>query len=112
MTELPVRLTIQWTVPPNKERSMTQALDWLMAAARTEPGYLSSSMSTTLSDTVTIRYTEEWSSETLLREQFQTYRFKNLIALIEHATATPLVEFRLPISRRGFDYVKEVCAAQ
>ena len=40
-----VRMTLRWHVPLARSRSVTQALHSLMVAARSEPGFVSSSMS-------------------------------------------------------------------
>jgi len=105
-------MTIQWLVPVGKTRSMTEALHLLMASTRAEPGCLGCSVSADLSVKGVIRYSEEWESEDALQQQFVTDRFKSLIALVEDATETPIVEFILPKGNRGLEYVEEVCGRQ
>lgn len=103
-------MTIQWLVPVGKARSMTEALHSLMASTRAEPGCVSCSVSADVADKGTIRYAEEWQSEDDLQRQFQTDRFRSLVALVENATEPPVVEFLLPGGSRGLDYVEDVCS--
>ena len=107
MTAFPVRMTIQWLVPLGKTRSLTEALNSLMVTTRAQPGCLWCSVSTNVGDRGTIRYTEEWNSESALKDQFDTDRFRSLVALVESATEAPLVEFQLPNGSRGLEYVRE-----
>jgi quinol monooxygenase YgiN len=112
MTALHVRMNIQWLVPVGKTRSMTEALHLLMSSTRAEPGCLACSVAADVADKGVIRYSEEWASEEALQRQFTTDRFKSLIALVENATETPIVEFLLPTGTRGLEYVEEVCGRQ
>jgi quinol monooxygenase YgiN len=112
MTPLHACMTIQWLVPVGKARSMTEALHLLMASTRAEPGCVACSVSADLAEKGKIRYTEEWQSEDALQRQFQTDRFKSLVALVENATEPPVVEFLLPGGSRGLDYVEDVCGRQ
>ena len=103
-------MTIQWLVPAGKARSMTEALHLLMASTRGEPGCVSCSVSADVAAKGKIRYSEEWLSEEALQQQFQTDRFKSLVALVEDATEPPVVEFVLPGGSRGLEYVEDVCS--
>ena len=80
----------------------------VMVSTRTEPGCLACSVSADLADRGTIRYSEEWQTEDALQRQFQTDRFRRLIALVENATEAPIVEFLLPGGSRGLEYVQDV----
>jgi len=112
MTALHVRMTIQWLVPVGKTRSMTEALHLLMTSTRAEPGCVACSVSADIATKGVIRYSEEWETEDSLQRQFQTDRFKSLIALMEDASEAPVVEFTLPGGNRGLEYVEEVCGRQ
>ena len=112
MTSLHALMTIEWIVPVGKARSMTEALHILMATTRTEPGCIACSVSADLADKGKIRYSEEWQSEDALQRQFQTDRFRRLVALVENATEPPVVEFLLPGGSRGLEYVEDVCGRQ
>jgi quinol monooxygenase YgiN len=101
-------MTIEWIVPVGKARSMTEALHVLMATTRTEPGCVGCSVSADLADKGKIRYSEEWQTEDALRRQFNTDRFRRVIALVENATETPIVEFLLPGGSRGLEYIQGV----
>jgi quinol monooxygenase YgiN len=105
-------MVVQWLVPVGQARSMTEALYALMAPTRAEPECVGCTLSADLGERGTIRYSEEWRTEQALQRQFHTERFKSLIALVEHATEPPLVEFELPNGSRGLEYVEEVCRAQ
>ena len=83
-----------------------------MASTRAEPGCLTCSVSADVADKGVIRYSEEWESEEALQRQFETDRFKSLVALMEDATEAPIVEFTLPGGNRGLEYVEEVCGRQ
>lgn len=87
---------------------MTEALHVLMASTRTEPGCIGCSVSADLSEKGRIRYSEEWQTEDALQRQFQTDRFRRVIALVENATEAPIVEFLLPGGSRGLEYVQDV----
>jgi quinol monooxygenase YgiN len=108
MSALHVRMTIQWLVPVGKTRSMIQALHMLAAATRAEPGCVACSVSADLAAKGVVRYSEEWESEDALRSQFGTDRFKDIVALIDDSSETPVVEFELPGGNRGLEYVDEV----
>ena len=110
MTALHASMTIQWLVPVGKARSMTEALHLLMASTRGEPGCIGCSVSADLGEKGKIRYSEEWQSEDALQRQFETDRFKSLVALVENATEPPVVEFLLPSGSRGLEYVEDVCS--
>lgn len=112
MTSLHALMTIEWIVPVGKARSMTEALHVLMASTRAEPGCLACSVSADLADKGKIRYSEEWQTEDALQRQFQTDRFRRLVALVENATEPPVVEFLLPGGSRGLEYVEDVCGRQ
>ena len=112
MTPVHVRMTSQWLVPVGKARSMTEALHRLMTWTRAEPGCVACSVSADVATKGVIRYSEEWESEDALQGQFATDRFKSIIALMEDASETPVVEFTLPGGNRGLEYVEEVCGRQ
>src|SRR5262249_61279747 len=103
---------VEWIVPVGKARSMAEALHVLMASTRAEPGCLACSVSADLADKGKIRYSEEWQTEDALQRQFQTDRFRRLVALVENATEPPVVEFLLPGGSRGLAYVEDRCGRQ
>ncbi|HMD36685.1 MAG TPA: antibiotic biosynthesis monooxygenase [Vicinamibacterales bacterium] len=107
---LHVRMSIRWLVPAGKARLMTEALHRLMATTNSEQGCVSCSVSADVAAKGLIKYTEEWETEEALQQQFQTDRFRNLVALLESGTEPPVVEFLLPGGNRGLDYVEDVRA--
>jgi len=110
MAATAVSMTVRWVVPLGESRSITQALHQIMVAARTSAGCLRCALSTDVGQDVDVQYVEEWATEDLLRRQVRSDRFATLAALMEYATAQPVVEFALPSGIRGLDYVDEVRA--
>jgi quinol monooxygenase YgiN len=105
-------MTVQWLVPLGQSRSMTDALHELMLAARANRGCLGCCLSTDVGTQVDVRYTEEWTDETVLRRELRSDRFARLASLLESSTRPPVVEFVLPDGTRGLDYAEEVRAVQ
>jgi len=103
-----VRMTVQWLVPPQESGAIAGAIHGLMVAARAEPGYVGSNLSTELGDQAGLRYVEEWKEEADLRRQLRSDRFAKLAELIERATEHPRIEFSLPGGVRGLEYAEEV----
>jgi quinol monooxygenase YgiN len=103
-----VRMTVEWSVPPGQARSITSALNSMMADTRTTRGCVRCSVATGMSDQGTVRYVEEWQSEADLRRRLGSQSFVSLAVLIDNATEPPRVEFTLPGGTRGLDFVEEV----
>ena len=103
-----VRMTVEWFVPLGQARSITSALNTLMADTRTTRGCVRCSIATGMSEQGTIRYVEEWETEADLRRRLGSQSFTSLAALIDDATEAPRVEFTLPGGTRGLDFVEEV----
>src|SRR5262245_24191676 len=113
-----VTMTLNWHVPPGEARPLTEALQFLMIAARTERGYVNCSVSAEMGDAkpgdakpdyfAKVRYREEWQTEEDLQRQVKSPRFAKLAELIEHASGRPLVQFHLTTSVRGLDYAEEL----
>jgi quinol monooxygenase YgiN len=103
-----VRMTLRWHVPLARSRSVTQALHSLMVAARSEPGFVSSSLSADVAVRAGVQYTEEWASEDHLRRILSSDHFSQLAVLLDDATDTPSVRFALPAGERGIDYLDDV----
>lgn len=108
MESAPVRMTVQWRIPPGEAQAITAALQSLMLQTRAAPGCSGCSVSTEMGALVVIRYIENWQSETDLRRQVRSHRFSALAELIERATENPDVEFTLPRGSRGLEYAEEV----
>jgi quinol monooxygenase YgiN len=105
-----VRLTLRIRTVPGETPPLTTALHSLMLEARAEYACGACSLSTVLGTCAIITYVEEWQNESALRAQVRSIRFTRLLALAEHATDTPLVEFQLDDRTRGLDYAEEVRA--
>jgi len=103
-----VRMTLRWHVPLARSRSVTQALHGLMVAARSEPGFVSSSIAADVAARAGVQFTEEWASEDHLRRILVSDHFAQLAALLDDATEAPSVRFTLPAGDRGIDYLDEV----
>ena len=108
MASTPVRMTLTWTVPSGESRPIVSALQGLMLSTRAQAGCIGCSLSTDVHKKVVISYIEEWSSEDDLRRELRSDRFAALAELIEHASEYPTIEFALPGSTRGVDYVEEI----
>ena len=107
-----VMMTVRWQVPLGQSRRVAEALHQVMVAARSRPGCLRCSVATDVGKDVGVRYSEEWADEDLLRREVRSDRFTTLAALMESATAFPIVEFHLPEGIRGLDYVEDVRASR
>ena len=107
MAAATVRMTVGWSVPVGRSRSVTEALNSLMVAARAEPGFVYSSLSTEFGQNVGLKYIEEWASEAHLQRMLRSDHFSALAALMDEALGPPSVDFTLPGGSRGLEYVQE-----
>ena len=103
-----VRLTLRIRTVPDETPPLTTALHSLMLEARADYARGACSLSTALGTCAILTYVEEWQTEGALRAQVRSIRFTRLLALAEHSTDMPLVEFQLDDGTRGLDYVEEV----
>jgi quinol monooxygenase YgiN len=87
---------------------ITIALQDLAAAIRSNDGCLGCSVSSDLSTTGVVRYSEQWRTESDLRERLQSDMFVRLAALLDSTAEAPTIEFDLGTSKRGLDYLEEV----
>ena len=62
----------------------------------------------TVSDSDTLHYSEEWFTESDFRSQIGTARFQRLIAVMEAAAEPPLFEVQIISRSYGLDYVAAV----
>lgn len=105
-----VRMSVEWTVPFAQARSMTTALHCLAATVKTRPGCLGCVVSMTAAHDATIRYVEEWATETDLRSRLRADGFPQLFDLTEGVARPPRVEFVLPFGVTPADFLAEVSA--
>jgi quinol monooxygenase YgiN len=110
MEPAPVRMILKWSVPHGESRHIVSALQGLMLSTRAQAGCVGCSLSTDVPKhrRVDIQYVEEWSSEDDLNSRLRSGDFAALAELMEHASEYPRMEFALPGSTRGVDYVEEV----
>jgi len=101
-------MTAKWEVHPHESVPIVTALHALMVAAKGEPGYLSSNLTTEMDGSFELLYVEEWASERDLKRQLLSNRFAKLAELMERATRQPKIEFSLQSGVRGLDYAEEV----
>ena len=106
-----VRMTVEWFVPIGQTRPITMALHTLAADTQTAHGCIGCSVTTEIGTRGTVCYTEEWLTEEDLRHRLQSDSFAQLVALIEHASQRPRIEFLLAHETRGLDFVEEVRGA-
>jgi quinol monooxygenase YgiN len=108
MASAPVRMIVQWSVPPGESRPIASALQALMVSTRAEPGCAGCSLSTQMGAHVVIHYEEQWNSEEDLKRQLRSHHFAIIAELMERASERPTIEFALADSIRGLDYVNEI----
>lgn len=106
--DMPVQMTVQWSVSPQEAGAILSALHSLMVAVRGEPGCICCHLTTEMGDRTGLRYVEKWKEEEDLKRQLRSPRFARLAELIERAVETPKVEFTLAAGVRGLDYAGEV----
>jgi len=102
-----VRLTVGLQAASSRlAQELDDALRFLMATTRLEPGCLECSV---WSDThSSIRYIERWVSATAMRRRVRSPGFTSLLAVIESSGAPALVQFDFITKTRGLEYVAEV----
>jgi quinol monooxygenase YgiN len=108
MATTTVRMTVEWLAPAAQARSIAFALHALSADLQSAPGCLRCSVSTDLATRGGLRYIEEWASEDDMRSRVASPAFLRLAALLEATAHAPRLEFTLPGSARGLDFVEEV----
>lgn len=100
------RMVLTWRVPQGQARLVAAALQGVMLSTRQEQGCLGGLVSTSASDHVTVRYTEDWDTEEHLRLHVRSDGFRTLAGLIESAIETPQIEFVLPDGTHGIEYAE------
>lgn len=108
MNDMPVRMSLRWSILPGESRTLLSVLQRLMVSTRTERGCIGCSLSTDMGPRVVIDYIEEWIDEENLKRQLRSRRFAVLAELMEQASWHPTVTFALPEVTRGLDYAQEV----
>jgi quinol monooxygenase YgiN len=88
--------------------NLLEALRFLIAATRLEPGCIGCS-AWSESDS-TVHYLEDWETEADMRRRVRSLRFTSLLAVIESADQQPHVQFDFVTATRAIDYVAEIRA--
>jgi quinol monooxygenase YgiN len=102
-----VRLTVGLQAAlPRSAQALDDALRFLMASTRLEPGCLECSV--WYDRQSSIRYMERWASAAAMRRRVRSPGFTSLLAVMESADAPPLVQFDFITKTRSLDYVAEV----
>ena len=87
--------------------SMAAVLRRSMSQAQSEGACRRCLLSADLENPDTLYYLEEWATETALREQIRSARFRSLIAVMETASEPPRLTVELIASSSGLDYIGE-----
>jgi quinol monooxygenase YgiN len=103
-----VRLSVRLMARPGQARSLAAALRQLLAEARRARACVGHHLSTDVSDSDTLHYSEEWFTEPDFRSQIGTARFQRLIAVMEAAAEPPQFEVQIISRSYGLDYVAAV----
>jgi hypothetical protein len=102
-----VRLTVGLNAPSARRvHDLLEALRFLMAATRLEPGC--QGCSAWADPDSTVHYVEDWMTEADARRRVRSLRFTSLLGLLESAPEPPQVQFDFVSKTRGLDYVAEV----
>jgi quinol monooxygenase YgiN len=105
-----VRLNVRLGADSSESvENLLEALRFLIAAPRLEPGSLGCS-AWTESDS-TVHYLEDWETEADMRRRVRSPRFTSLLSVIESADHQPHVQFDFIATTRAIDYVAEIRAA-
>jgi quinol monooxygenase YgiN len=100
-----MRLTVTLPASPESAAQLVEALRFLMATTRLEPGCLGCYVWAEADSTV--HYTEEWGTEAEMKRRVRSDKFTSLLAVIESAHEPPKVQFEFITTTRGLDYVTE-----
>ena len=103
-----VRLAVALLAPDWGTNQLVHALRLLASTTRVEPGCLECRVWTEESEESTVRYVEEWASESAMRVRVRSERFTRLLEVLESSSAPPRVQFDFVTETRGLDYVAEV----
>ncbi len=103
-----VRLTVTLVASQSGVGPLLDAFRSLMGPTRLEPGCLGCLVWEEIEDDATVRYAEEWATESDMRRRVRSDRFTSLLAVMEAATEPPQVQFDFVTTTRGLDYVAEV----
>jgi quinol monooxygenase YgiN len=104
-----VRLNVRLGADSSESvENLLEALRFLIAATRLEPGCMG--CSTWVESDATVHYIEEWETEADMRRRVRSPRFTSLLSVIESADRQPHVQFDFITTTRTIDYVAEVRA--
>jgi quinol monooxygenase YgiN len=101
-----VRLTVALNATSVRcAQDFLDAFRFLVLRTRLESGCLA--CSTWTEPDATVRYVEEWLTETDMRRRVQSEGFTAVLSIVE-AARDPRVQFDFVTTTRGLDYVEEV----
>src|SRR5262245_1413118 len=103
-----VRLTVSLHASSTRSvRDLLEALRFLAVSVQLEPGCIG--CSAWVEADWTVRYVEEWQTESDMRRRVRSERFISLLSVVESAEE-PRVTFDFVTTTRGLDYVEEARA--
>jgi len=101
-----IRMTVQWKLPTERARSVSDALHAITVAAPPRDSLLRCWFPPSLSDTVVLRYTTLWTSEETLRQHIASGRFAPLAELVERAGPMASIAFEQAGTIHGIEYIE------
>ena len=104
--ECMVRLNVTLDAPSARSaQDLLDALRFLIPGTQLDPGCIGCSAWT--DPNLSVRYIEDWSTETTARRRVRSQGFTLLLAILESAK-NPRMQFDFVSTTRGLDYVFEV----
>lgn len=101
-----VRLSVTLTARRGQAETLAAALRSVMVQAQRKPTCVHCELSADVRDANTLRYVEEWVTETDLRCEIRSERFRRLIAVIEAAAQRPKFEVQVVSASFGLEYAR------
>ncbi|HSN57564.1 MAG TPA: antibiotic biosynthesis monooxygenase family protein [Candidatus Sulfomarinibacteraceae bacterium] len=80
----------------------------LLGPVRAEPGCMATRLCEGAGDSHDVTWVEEWRGTDGFEAHLRGTAFRKILAVIEMASAPPVVEIDEVTSRRGFDLVEEI----
>lgn len=103
---LTLRLHLEFTRESHDEAMAV--LRALLGPVRAEPGCVGTRLCKGAGDSHDVTWVEDWRGTDDFEDHLRGTAFRKILAVIEMASAPPVVEIDEVTSRRGFDLVEEI----
>jgi hypothetical protein len=103
-----IHMMVEWTLPPERARSVSDALHALALESAQAPVSLECRFPAGGAHGVVLRYIERWLDEDHLRHDLAHGRLTRLAELIEQAGARASVTFNASDAVHGIEYVEHL----